>query len=228
MFQSLLDYVCPRPCIVCGNRLAVTEKEICTVCNWHLPRTDFASSPYDNPLARLFWGQLPVERATALIYYYPHSLSSNLIYDAKYHGRTDVCHWLGQTLAREYKEESFFDGIDAIVPMPLTRWRRWQRGYNQSKEIARGIASVCPLPIIDKAVKRLHFKASQTKLNALERKENVKDNFRLVRPELIRGKHILLVDDVITTGSTILACGSELAKAGDVRISIMAAGFTKS
>ncbi len=228
MLQSFLDFVCPRPCIVCGDRLAVSEQEICTVCNWHLPRTDFADSLYDNPLAQLFWAQLPVERAATLIYYHPHSLTSNLIYEAKYHGRRDVCHWLGQTFAREYMEREFFAGIDAIVPMPLTRWRRWQRGYNQSKEIARGIASVCRLPIIDKAVKRLHFKVSQTRLNTLERKENVCDAFRLVRPELIRGKHILLVDDIITTGSTMLACGKELAKAGDVRISIMAAGFTKS
>jgi ComF family protein len=135
---------------------------------------------------------------------------------------------MGEIMARQMSKAGFFDGIDALVPMPLTWRRQWKRGYNQSMEMARGIKSVTGLPIYNKVVKRTHFRQSQTTQHAYERMMNVEDAFLLKKGGRIEGTHILLVDDIVTTGSTITACASELAKAQGVRISILTMGFTKS
>ena len=112
--------------------------------------------------------------------------------------------------------------------MPITWRRKWKRGYNQSYEIALGISEVTRLPVFKDVVKRIRFKQSQTRQRAWERRLNVDDAFRLVRPEKISGLHLLLVDDVVTTGATVIACARELAKAPGVRISVLSLGLTKS
>ncbi len=224
MLRHILDFVYPRLCVMCGNRLTVNETCICTVCDWHLPRTGYVAEPYNNRMTRLFFGQFPIERAAAWFFYMSHSATSHLIYKAKYYGNRDLCFWLGATSAKEFLDENFFKDIDAIIPMPVTAKRKRERGYNQCYEIARGITSITHIPIIDGAVKRINFVKSQTQLNDFERHLNVQNAFRLVNPELLKGKHILLLDDVVTTGSTISSCGREIAKAGNMRISVMAIG----
>lgn len=121
----------------------------------------------------------------------------------------------------------FFDGIDIIIPIPLTRKREWNRGYNQSEEIAKGISRYTKIPIVTNAVKRTRFAQSQTRLKSEQRKQNVENAFKLLKPSLIKGKHILLVDDIITTGATVYSCAKELQKAGNTTFSIISAGFTK-
>lgn len=121
----------------------------------------------------------------------------------------------------------FFDGIDIIIPIPLTRKREWNRGYNQSGEIAKGISRYTKIPIVTNAVKRTRFTQSQTHLKSEQRKQNVENAFKLLKPSLIKGKHILLVDDIITTGATVYSCAKELQKAGNITFSIISAGFTK-
>ena len=129
--------------------------------------------------------------------------------------------------AAEFAAHGFFDGVDAIVPVPLARKRMRERGYNQAFEIARGISAVTRMPIIDKAVIRESFKRSQTKMNRWQRNENVEGVFSLVDGSALTGKHILIIDDVVTTGATVVSCARELMKAGDVRFSVMSLGFTK-
>ena len=124
-------------------------------------------------------------------------------------------------------DEGFFEGIDVIVPMPITKSRRRERGYNQSEEFARGIAELTEIPVATDVVERLSFGISQTKLNHWERRENVENVFHLINGESISNRHVLLVDDIMTTGSTIISCGSELLKAGNVKISILTIGYTK-
>ncbi len=228
LLSCILDFISPRFCRICGKRLSTGEEEICIVCNWKLPRTYYSKTAEDNPVARLFWGRLPLERAAAWFFYQSQSPVSHLIYDLKYHGKREVGEWLGCVSAMEFMKDSFFEGIDAIVPVPITWRRKWKRGYNQSVEIAFGISSVTGIKVVDNAIKRTRFLESQTHLTSAERRKNVEDVFLLVRPELISGKHILLVDDVLTSGATLAACGEELAKAPGVRISIMTIGFTKS
>ena len=226
-WKQLLDLVAPRLCTVCGRRLSLTEQVLCVSCNMHLPRTGFQLEAYDNIMARHFWGIIPVERAAALFYYEAASEVSRIIYDLKYHDRPEIGREMGNLVASEFSEAGFFDGIDVIVPIPLARSRQWQRGYNQSLCIAKGISRVTGLPIYNKVVCRTKFVKSQTEMGQWERKKNVENVFKLKDTAAIRGRHVLLVDDVVTTGATMAACARELLKAGDVKVSLLSLGFTK-
>lgn len=221
LFRRILDTIAPRRCLLCGHRLAVSEDYVCTACDWHLPRTDFFSSPDDNRLVPVFMGRFPLGHAASWLFYLSGDDSGRLMRDGKYFGRRDICRWLGRMAAREFLPFGFFDGVDMIVPVPLTRGRRRRRGYNQSREIARGIADITGIRVESRALQRTHFRRSQTQLSPEERMANVGGAFRLRRPDLLRGRHILLVDDVITTGATMISCATEAAKAGTLRISIM-------
>ena len=226
--RRFLDLLSPRACHICGKRLAISEETICGVCNWHLPRTYFCEKAEDNELARLFWGRFPIEKATALFFYQPQNEPSSLIYDLKYHQQDYIGFWAGTVIAKESMEHEFFQDIDIIVPVPISWGRKLKRGYNQSHMIASGISHATGIPINTKALKRTRFDKSQTRLSKTERMDNVDGAFQLKRPEDIQGKHILLVDDIITTGATITACAKELMKAGDVKFSVVSVGFTKN
>ncbi len=228
LWSRLLDLISPRCCAVCGRRLFAGESDICVECVVALPRTDFVLSPKDNDLARFFWGLMPIERATALFYYRAHSETSNIIYSLKYHGQASLGVALGRIAAREAMGTDFFEGVDMIVPVPLARKRERQRGYNQSEMIAEGISEMTGIGMRTDVVKRTKFLDTQTKLSRWERQENVKGLFKLIDAESIRGKHVLLVDDVVTTGATINACAEAMMAAGDVRFSVMVLGFSHS
>jgi len=227
-WSRLLDLISPRTCVVCGCRLSVSEETICGKCNFHLPRTGFQHEPYENIMAKTFWGQIPIERAAALFYYEPHAETANILYELKYKNHPEIGEVMGRLMAREFQPEGFFDGIDGIVPVPLARKRQRQRGYNQSYELAKGVSEVIGLPIFNKVIKRCLFEGSQTSKGRWERNENVENVFQLTDGECICGKHLLLIDDVITTGATVIACAKELVKAGNVKISVLSLGFTKS
>ena len=179
-------------------------------------------------MARLFWGIIPVERAAALFYYEAGSKECNILYDLKYHDHPEIGREMGQLMAHEMAGSGFFDGIDMIVPVPLASKRQRQRGYNQSAELAKGISRVTGLPISDCVVQRRVFTISQTKMGFWERQENVARVFELSDAISIQGKHLLLVDDVVTTGATMTACAREILKAEGVRISLLSLGFAKS
>lgn len=227
LWHQLLDLVEPRLCAVCGRRLSLTEQVLCVSCNAHLPRTDFQLDAYNNTMARLFWGIIPVERSAALFYYKAASGVSHIIYDLKYHDHPEIGYEMGCFTASEFGKTGFFDGIDMIIPIPLARKRQRQRGYNQSLCIAEGISRVTGLPICHKVVWRTKFVKSQTQMDHWGRQENVRDVFRLKDAGVIRGHHILLVDDIVTTGATMAACARELLKAGDIRLSLLSLGFAK-
>jgi ComF family protein len=179
-------------------------------------------------MAKLFWYLIPIERATAYFYYEPHSSTANIIYQMKYKDHPEIGEVMGRMMGKELMPSGFFDGIDGIIPVPLTKKRQRQRGYNQSEEIARGISEVTGLPLFDKVVKRVSFKGSQTNLGRWERNENVEKVFELIDGVSIQGKHLLIVDDVVTTGATCIACSKELVKANNIKISILSLGFAKS
>ncbi len=227
-WRRLLDLIAPRLCVVCGHRLTVTEEAICSTCNFHLPRTDFHRNAYENEMAKLFWAQIPIERATAFFYYEPHAPTANLIYELKYKNHPEIGSIIGRMLAKEIQPSGFFDGIDGIIPVPLAKKRQRQRGYNQSEEIAQGISEITGLPIYGKSVRRNSFKGSQTSRGRWDRQENVEHVFELTDAEAVSDKHLLLVDDVVTTGATCIACAKALCQSGNVRISILSLGFAKS
>ena len=227
-WARLLDLISPRLCVVCGNRLAVTEETLCSKCYLYLPRTDFGHDLYENVMAKLFWGQMAIEKATALFYYEPHAETAQILYEMKYKNHPEIGVVMGRMMAKELMRSGLFEGIDAIVPVPLARKRERQRGYNQSLELARGVSEVTGLPIANKVVRRTKFVGSQTQRGRWERNENVEDVFELVDSDSISGKHLLLIDDVVTTGATIIACAQEMRKASNVKFSVLALGYSKS
>lgn len=226
-WHRLLNLLSPQACVVCGLRLGIDEEVLCTTCNLHLPRTFFSSMPYDNPMARRFWGHFPIERAAALFYYEAGSQVSNLIHDLKYHQRPDIGVVMGRMTAEEFRPDGFFDGIDLIVPIPLAKKRFRQRGYNQSMEIARGVAEVTGLPIDDHAVERVSFTGSQTHKNLQERMANVEKAFRCTHKTALSGRHVLVIDDIVTSGATVSACVEALLEAGDLKVSVLSLGVVK-
>ena len=229
IWTSLFDLIAPRSCVMCDGRLEVDEDFLCRECNVQLPRTHFHKKPLDNPMAQLFWGLIPIERAVAWFYYAPHTLTSNILYDLKYHNQPDIGTSLGQAFAQEIKESGFFEGIDVIVPVPLAKERERQRGYNQSVLIAEGVSQATGLRVEKNILKRLHFAQSQTQLDRWERLKNVEQQFQSLSPETLQGKHVLLIDDVTTTGATLIACAQALhPKAHNIRFSVLTLGFTYS
>lgn len=224
--RRLLDFLFPRYCCICGGRLSATDEAFCVKCNLHLPRTYFYKNPKDNEMAQRFWYFIPIENAAALYYYHPHSPATNIILRFKYDGRWDIAEYIGRVAAKEFMANNFFEGIDIIVPMPITMRRELKRGYNQCYHIAIGVREITGLPIVTKAVKRIRFTESQTRKNAWERRDNVASVFRLSDKSKIEGKHVLVIDDVVTTGSTILSCCGELLKGGVKAISVLSIAYT--
>ena len=225
--HRLLDLLSPRLCAVCGRRLAASEQVLCASCNMRLPRTGFQYQATDNPMARLFWGIIPVERAAALFFYEAGVESANILYELKYHNHPEMGVMMARMMAREFSEAGFFEGIDLIVPVPLAKKRQRQRGYNQSHCLADGVSQITGLPVSNQVVRRTRFVKSQTQMGRQERQENVADVFEVRDLDMIRGRHVLLVDDVVTTGATMTACARELLKAGDVTLSLLSLALVK-
>jgi len=194
----------------------------------HLPRTTFQFTPTDNPMAQLFWKLLPAQRAAALIYYEPRSEVAQIVYRLKYENRPDIGEDMGRLMANDMQLAGFFDDIDLLLPVPLAQKRLRQRGYNQSEHLAIGISDITHIPIATKVLRRKQFHQSQTQLSHWERQENVEGMFELLDGNRLQGKHVLLLDDICTTGATLIACGQALKDIPGIRISILTLGFTKS
>ena len=168
-----------------------------------------------------FWGKFPVVRAGAFLFYAKGGDVQKLLFALKYYGNSKLGHFLGRCIAREWQPSGFFEGVDAIVPVPLHRRKQRMRGYNQSCILAEGISSVTHIPLWDNLLVRSHFTETQTRKGRYERWVNVADMFACTSPEALRGKHILLVDDVMTTGATLVACADAMAQIPDLRISVL-------
>lgn len=225
---KIFDLLSPRCCAGCHKRLTIDEQFLCSTCYSHLPLTHLWEQADDNPMVRIFWGRINVERAAALFYYEPNTEVAQFIHAIKYGGNSEGAELLGRMAAQQMAATGFFDGIDALVPVPLTKEREHQRGYNQSELIARGISQATGLPVYSGLLRRESFAESQTHLNAYERRENVERAFRLLHSETAAHHHLLLVDDVMTTGSTLMACALQLQQAPGVRLSMLTLGLANS
>lgn len=178
-------------------------------------------------MSQLFWGLAPFERAAALLDYEPHSEVARLIYQLKYADQPDIGEDMGRLMANEMQLAGYFDGIDLLVPVPLSRKRLRQRGYNQSERLAEGVSQITGLPVESGLLYRRHFKQSQTTLNRQKRQENVADMFYVRHAERAVGRHILLIDDICTTGATLTACAEALKGIEGIRMSALTLGITK-
>lgn len=195
----------PRRCFVCRRILRSDEEILCTACFSKVSQTGIFGEP-GNVVERLFWSKTPVVRAASWLRYMPGNHVGEMLHALKYAGMVRVGRMLGRAMGRVMNRHSFFSGVDLIVPVPLHRHRERERGYNQSLEIARGVADVTGLPLNASAVVRAVDTSTQTLLTAEARMDNVKGAFVVARSEDIVGKHVLFIDDVLTTGATTISC----------------------
>jgi ComF family protein len=209
----------PKICLGCGNHLSDSETVLCIICENELPKTRFHEQP-ENVVYKRMYGRMPVENATALFYFDKGNRVQHLLHQLKYSGKTEVGEHLGMMLGNDIKAVASYQPISAIVPIPLHEKKVRQRGFNQSEYFANGIAKALNISVLTNVVKRIEYTDTQTGKNRFERWDNVKEAFQLENADSIKGRHILLVDDVITTGATLEACGQLLMDIEDVKLSI--------
>lgn len=223
--ETLLDWIYPRQCLMCGRHLTVEERHICLSCLMDLPRTTFHLHP-ENFMEERFRGLFPLERTAALFLYEKGAAVCNIIYSLKYHDQPDIGVFFGRLLAWDILDSGFFEGIDCIIPVPLAPGRLRERGYNQAAMIARGVSSKTGIPVLETHLVRTRENPTQTRQSVRGRFENAERLFEVRHPEELAGKHVLLVDDVVTTGATIRACADALMTCPDIRFSVLSLGCT--
>ncbi len=218
LLQDFYNIFFPRKCVYCGKNLNKTEKEICIKCLSNLPRTGFINFS-ENPVFQSFWGRVPVGFAFSMYYFVKQSVLQYLLHQIKYHGRKELAYVLGTELGKEIAA-SKHHVYDAIVPVPLHPDKEKRRGYNQSEWIAQGISFQLKIPLETKLIRRHINSKSQTRKNRAERWENVRNAFSITTYQTNDYKHVLLVDDVLTTGATLEACASLLIEQLKLKVSI--------
>lgn len=217
--ESLLHVVFPHVCDGCGSDLLNIESRLCIRCIASLPETNFEIHP-NNPVEKDFWGRIPIINASAHLYFTKESLVQHLMHQLKYKGNKELGLQLGRLMGNSLKSADRFSNIDALIPLPLFPSKEKKRGYNQATVLCDGIAEILNLPVLNNIITRPQHTETQTKKGRIERWRNIEGKFQLTDPVKIQNKHILLVDDVVTTGATLEACGNELLKADNVKLSI--------
>jgi ComF family protein len=209
----------PVTCAACGEVLMKNERVICLSCNYHLPRTNFHFDEY-NPVASIFWGRVRIENATAFYFFNKGSKFRHLVHELKYNGRKDIGLELGRIFGHEIITSEGFSHVDMIVPVPLHRKKQKKRGFNQSECIASGISEAIGKPLDTSSIIRSVHSSTQTRKSRYDRWLNVEGIFRVINPIILAGKHILLVDDVVTTGATLEACATAILKVEGTKVSV--------
>lgn len=217
--QDFISLFFPRVCMACGNTLYKHEHMICFSCQYHLPKTNFHLLE-DNPVARQFWGKINFSAAASCYYFNKGGKVQHLVHQLKYKGYKEVGSHIGTIYGHDLKNSPLFSTIDAIIPVPLHPRKEARRGYNQAEWFAIGLAESMQAELDVTTLLRVQASETQTRKTRFRRWENVKEIFQLMDAERQAGKHVLLVDDVITTGSTLEAAGHELMKIPGVKVSV--------
>jgi ComF family protein len=215
-FVSLLF---PELCQSCGEGLVAGEDILCLDCRYNLPFTDFHLKP-DNMVAQQFWGKINLEAAYSLCYFTKGGKMQHLMHNFKYKGVQKIGILLGNIAGEQLMQNPVFKGVDVVIPVPLHKSRLRKRGYNQSMCFAEGLSQKIGVPADENNLVRVRATETQTHRSRFSRFENMQQVFTLVKPEALINKHVLLVDDVVTTGSTLEACGTELLKIEGLKLSI--------
>lgn len=226
-FDDFVGLFYPQLCLACGKNLPSdgSKTVICVSCEYHLPKTNFHRRAADNPFVTRFWGRLPLSAAGALYHFGQGTRAQTLIHGLKYEGKREVGLLLGKMYGSDLTESDQFRTIDSIVPVPLHPKREKIRGYNQSDLFAEGLSETMGKPWWKDVLQRKKMADSQTRKGAAERLENVATTFEATDIERLRGKHILLVDDVVTTGATLESCALALMQVPDIQISMATIAF---
>lgn len=219
LLNHIINLFFPRVCAACGNILLEGENDVCTTCRFLLPKTGYETSP-NNPLAQMFYGQMPFNAVMAEFFFSKTGKVQHLIHGLKYHHCRENGIFLGEEIGKSLLKAPDYQGISYIIPIPLHPKKEKIRGYNQSHVIAEGISEVMNIPIAEQCLVRSVFTDTQTKKSREERWQNVKDIFELKNAQKLQGKHVLLVDDVLTTGATLMSAGKALMQVEGIKISV--------
>lgn len=221
MIKEFISMIFPEYCLMCEESLVTKEKYICVHCQYHLPKT-FFHLEVENDLVKRFWGKVPVKYAFAYLKFTKQGKVQNALHKLKYEGYKEIGEILGNWYGSDLMQCGLANEFDTILPVPLHQSKLKKRGYNQSDTFAKGLSETMLLDWSPHILYKVAATETQTNKRRLQRWANVKNIFSVKNEESIIGKRILLVDDVITTGSTLEACAKVLLDAGCSEVSIAA------
>ncbi len=224
LMEDFIALFFPVTCAVCGSSLFKNEYVVCTRCSAQLPETGFHKLP-ENPVTRVFWGRVSIENGTSMYFYKKGGSVQKLIHEMKYRGHKEIGIFLGRVYGAQLAETDHFSATDLVIPIPLHPKKLKKRGFNQAALFGQGLAESMGIKMDAKSVVRQVATSTQTKKSRYKRWENVSEIFRVKDPDAIAGKHILLVDDVITTGATMEACLKTMVKVPEVKLSVASIAF---
>jgi len=219
IIQNTIHLFYPHICTGCGSDILSKENLLCARCLNDLPVTGFAVHP-NNPVEEIFWGRINLKAAHSEFYFDKDALIQHLVHQLKYKSNQSIGVYLGELMGKTLLNSKRFENIDALIPLPLYAEKERKRGYNQAAIICNGMSQIMNIPVITTKLQRQRYTETQTKKHRTERWENVEGSFKVNDADALKGKHLLLVDDVVTTGATLEAAGMVLLKVPDVSLSI--------
>ena len=226
IFTDILHIFYPNICLNCDTVLTSNENMLCTTCLYDLPLTNYLKNNQDN-VKKIFYGRIAVEQATALLHYHKKGITQELIHKLKYKGNQEIGTFFGDWQGVAMKKSDLFNDVDIIIPVPLHKNRLKKRGYNQVTKYGERLAFHLNKPFIPNVLVRKSFNKTQTKKSRFDRIKNVKELFYLTDKTIFENKHILLIDDIITTGATLESCANELFKTKNIKLSIAVIAITE-
>lgn len=224
MLHDFIALVYPRNCVACGNSLYKHEDQVCNYCYLNLPKSNFHKG-LQNPVAALFYGRVQLEFASSFYVFQKKGSIQKIMHAIKYKSNKDLATLVGKWYGEDLKEHPTIKTAACVIPVPLHTKKLKQRGYNQSEEFARGLSNALTIDVNTTSLQRAEFTQTQTRKNKYERWENVEDVFEVKDHEQLKNKHVILVDDVITTGATIEACCAKLQEIEGIKISILSIAY---
>lgn len=224
--QHLFNLFYPDTCVCCDQYLLDQEKIICIECRLDLPFIETGNSTY-NPLLETLKGKVIVEEGTSFLYYHPVGKVKKLIHQLKYKNNQKVGVFLGEWLGLKLLETKAYNNIDYIIPVPLHKDKLRLRGYNQLTKFGETLSSILNIEYLEGILIRNTMAKTQTLKKRLDRFKSLVNNFSLINADLLKNKHVLLIDDVVTTGATLEACCNELLKVEGMKISIVTIALTE-
>lgn len=219
-FERVLDLFFPPLCLACRRVLSSHQQQLCLSCQLHLPYTSLHEEA-DNIFTQRFWGRLPLQGGAACFYFVKGGRIQPLIHRIKYQNQPELAKSWGRIYAKKLLQNPLFEEVDCIVPVPLHWKKRRIRGFNQAAMIGAGLAEGMDLPMFSHALEKTKHNITQTHKSRLERLQNVMDSIKLRQPDQLKGRHILLVDDVMTSGATLEACALPILDLPATKVSMV-------
>lgn len=226
LLKDLFYLFYPKMCIVCDKNLIENETEICTICRHDLPLTNFQDYS-NNKVTQTFFGRIEIEKGYSLLFFRKEGSTQQIIHDLKYKGNEEIGNFFGNWLGELLKQNREFKDVDFIIPVPLHSKKLKKRGYNQVSKFGKRLRHFLEIPFIEDQLIRISPTKTQTFKARFERFSNIDTKFQLKNANQFKNKHILLIDDVITTGATLEACAKEFLKADNCKISILTMAYTE-